>query len=131
MAEELSQIEYWLKSAEHDLDAAEGLLNIKQFDWCLFLGHLVLEKTFKAAYVKKCDDTPPRTHNLLFLAEKAGITLAEEQKIFLEQVNDFNTESRYPDEKLSFYRLCTESFTREKFDKIKEFYVWLRREMRL
>jgi HEPN domain-containing protein len=127
----MSQVDYWLTSAEHDLDTAQGLWQIKKFDWCLFLGHLVLEKTFKAMCAKKHDETPPRTHNLLLLAEKSGIALDNNQKLFLEKVNDFNMESRYPDEKLSFYKLCTEAFTREYFDKIKEFYSWLRQEMKL
>ncbi len=41
------QIKYWLKSAEHDLSAAETLYENQRFAWCLFLGHLVVEKTLK------------------------------------------------------------------------------------
>ncbi|MBW1738486.1 MAG: HEPN domain-containing protein [Deltaproteobacteria bacterium] len=37
-------IKYWLNSADHDLETAESLLAAEKFDWCLFLGHLVLEK---------------------------------------------------------------------------------------
>ena len=130
MSDIISQTEYWLKSAEHDFDAAKGLLKIKKYDWCLFLGHMVLEKTLKAIYAQKHSDLPPRTHNLLLLAEKAGIVLTNEQKIFLELVNGFNIESRYPDQKLSFYKLCTGDFTKKNFTKIKEYYTWLRKEMK-
>jgi len=84
MSDKISQVEYWLKSAEHDLDAAEGLFRIGKFDWCLFLGHLVLEKVLKAAYARNHSDLPPRTHNLLLLAEKAGLKLSDEQKVFFE-----------------------------------------------
>jgi HEPN domain-containing protein len=130
MSDKISQTEYWLKSAEHDLDAAKGLLKIKKYDWCLFLGHLVLEKALKAIYAQKHSDIPPRTHNLLLLAEKADIVLTNEQKIFLEQVNGFNIESRYPDQKLSFYKLCTKTFTKRNFTRIKEYYLWLLKEMK-
>ena len=34
-------IAYWLKSAEHDLNAAESLFQSGKYDWCLFIGHLV------------------------------------------------------------------------------------------
>ena len=44
-------IEYWLKSAAHDLKAAETLFEHQRYDWCLFLGHLVIEKILKAFYV--------------------------------------------------------------------------------
>jgi HEPN domain-containing protein len=118
------------KSAEHDLDAAEGLYKIEKYDWCLFLGHLVLEKILKALYAHDHSDLPPRTHNLLFLAEKAGIKLTEEQKIFFEKVNDFNFKCRYPDEKFSFYKLCTKPFTTENFIEIKEYYQWLRKKLK-
>jgi HEPN domain-containing protein len=128
MNDKLTQFEYWLKSAKHDLEAAQGLFRIKKYDWCLFLGHLVLEKALKAIYAQNHSEMPPRTHNLLMLAEKAGIKLDDEQKMFLEQVNDFNIESRYPDEKLSFYKLCTKAFTAENFTKIKKYYKWLLKE---
>ena len=44
-------IKYWLESAEHDLQTAETLFANGRYDWCLFLAHLVLEKTLKALFV--------------------------------------------------------------------------------
>jgi len=69
----------------------------KKFDWCLFIAHLVLEKTLKAYFVKQYNKLPPKIHNLVRLAEISGIELTEEQKLFLDEVNDFNFEIRYPD----------------------------------
>jgi len=40
-------LKYWLNSADHHLDTAESLLSAGKYDWCLFLGHLVLEKGLK------------------------------------------------------------------------------------
>ena len=37
-------IHYWLASAAHDLATAETLFQYKHYDWCLFLGHLTIEK---------------------------------------------------------------------------------------
>ncbi|WP_367354771.1 HEPN domain-containing protein [Atribacter sp.] len=45
----------------------------------MFIGHLVIEKLIKALYVKNINENPPRTHDLMRLAEKAGITTTEEQ----------------------------------------------------
>ena len=56
-------IKYWLDSADHDLDTAESLFSAGKYDWCLFLGHLVLEKVLKALYVKDNENRmPPKTH---------------------------------------------------------------------
>ena len=120
-------IQFWLDGASHDLDAAESLFAAGKYDWCLFLGHLVLEKTLKAILVRKeSEKIPPKTHNLVKLAEKSSLELTDNQKIFLDEVNDFNIEIRYPDYKKAFYLHCTREYTTEYFNKIKEFYQWLR-----
>lgn len=124
------QVGYWKKSAEHDLKTAESLIKEKKFDWALFLGHLVLEKILKAIYVKKKEIFPPKTHNLLLLTKETGIQISEEDSDFFEEVNTFNISTRYPDEQLKFYKLCTKKFTTEKFKKIKEKYKWLKKQVR-
>jgi len=123
-------IRYWITVAEHDLQTAESMFGTKHYDWCLFLGHLVLEKILKAHYVEKEEKTPPKSHNLVYLAELVKINLSNEQIDFLEKVNDYNLEGRYPDYKYSFYELCTEDYTKENFSKIKELYYWIREQLK-
>lgn len=55
----------------------------------------------------------------------ANLELTEGQKVFLDEVNDFNLAIRYPDYKFEFYKKCTEDFTKQYFKGIKEFYKWL------
>jgi len=119
------QIVYWTESANHDLDAAETLFNTGKYDWCLFIAHLVLEKTMKAIYVQNTDLFPPRTHDLVRLASLSGIETDDETLEFLDAVNTFNISARYPDEKMQFYKLCTYEFTAENFRRIKEIQKWL------
>jgi HEPN domain-containing protein len=128
--EQKKHIEYWLDSADHDLDVAETLFQNGKYDWCLFVGHLVIEKTLKAFYVRDNQQSPPKIHNLPRLAAKTMLPLSEEQKTFLADINDFNLEARYPDQKLQFYTLCTKEFASENFSKIKEFYQWLLSQMK-
>lgn len=113
-------VRYWIDSAEHDLEVAESLFENEKYDWCLFIAHLVLEKTLKSCYIKCKDDFPPRTHDLVKLADAAGVELDEETLEFLDSVNTFNISARYPDEKFRFYTLCTRDFTAENFTRIKE-----------
>jgi len=123
-------IDYWLTSASHDLDAAETLFQNQKYDWCLFIGHLVVEKTLKAFYVRDCGEVPPRIHNLVRLAENSKLSLSDEQLTFLADINDFNIETRYPDYKFIFYKTCTREFAQEQFSKIKEMYRWLLSQMK-
>jgi len=118
-------IEYWLNSASHDLEAAETLFQNAKYDWSLFIGHLVIEKVLKAFYVKDNNEHPPKIHNLLRLSEKTTLLLSEGQKQLLGDINRFNIEARYPEQKYSFYKLCIKEFTEEYLTKIKELYQWL------
>jgi HEPN domain-containing protein len=123
-------IEYWLTSAAHDLEAAETLFQNQKYDWCLFIGHLVIEKALKAFYVRNTEEIPPKIHNLLKLAESTTLPFSDEQKQLMGEINCFNIEARYPDNKHEFYKLCTKEFTDEYFIRIKEIYQWLLLQMK-
>jgi len=120
------QIEYWIRSADNDLAVADHLFQSSDYSWCLFVGHLVLEKILKALYVKSNKKIPPRTHNLLTLSKSIDLDLAPEQEEFLSRVNDFNIEARYPDFEMQFAELCTKEFTLENLSRIKDLYRWLK-----
>ena len=76
-------INYWLESAQHDLETAESLFNSAKYDWSLFVAHLVLEKTIKSIFVKNNQNKiPPKIHNLVRLSELSLLDLNEEQRIF-------------------------------------------------
>ena len=123
-------VRYWLESAAHDLDAAESLFQSKKYDWCLFLGHLVLEKVLKALYVNANNNKmPPRIHNLSRLADLSALALTEEQRLFLDKINDFNLDVRYPDYQQEFYKQCTRESTEPYFTKIKEYYEWFKSQI--
>jgi HEPN domain-containing protein len=120
-------ITYWMKGAEDDFTAAESLFVAAKYNWCLFIAHLVLEKMLKAVFVLKNDNAvPPKTHNLVKLAEKSSLELTEEQKIFFDEVNSFNLEARYPDYKNEFYKKCDREFAETYLNKIKEHCNWLK-----
>ena len=120
-------IRYWLDSAEHDWETAENLFTAKKYDWSLFIGHLVLEKILKAVFVQENNNKlPPKTHNLLRLAEQSRIELSEEQEMLLDRVSEFNIETRYPQYKNEFYKKCTSELAEEYFGKIKEMATWLK-----
>ena len=119
-------VNYWRQSAHHDLESAEIIFDSGRYDWCLFVGHLALEKILKAIFVDRNDNKmPPTIHNLVRLAELSKVEIDDEQKFLLDKINDFNIQTRYPDYKLEFYKRCDAEYTNEYLGKIKEFYTWL------
>ncbi len=124
-------IKHWLDSAENDLRAAINLMESENYDWALFLGHLILEKALKAKYTENTNEmVPPKTHNLIRLKELCGITLSKDYERFLVEANKFHIEARYPNFKQEFYKICTKDYANKKFNKIKEIYQWIKSQMR-
>jgi HEPN domain-containing protein len=79
-------INYWVETANRDYNTMLNLFKSKDYNWSLFMGHLVIEKLLKAIYVKNIDNNPPRIHDLLRLSEKAQIYTTEVQKDELDLV---------------------------------------------
>ena len=79
----------------------------------------------KAIYIQNNDNNvPPKIHDLVKIAKLAKIILTEEQAIFLSKVNDFHLETRYPDYRSRFYKICTKEFANDNLIEIKEFFQW-------
>lgn len=123
-------IRYWIESADSDLEVAETLLIAGKNLWCLFICHLVIEKALKAHFVFQFDDTPPKINNLINLATKVGLNLNYEQKILLDNLNLFQISARYPEFKEKLNQTCTQEFTNEIFQKVKEIFEWLKFQLK-
>jgi HEPN domain-containing protein len=119
-------INFWTKSSDNDYETMVYLYKGKNYPWALFVGHIVIEKLLKSYYVKNIDANTPYIHDLLRIAEKAKLSLSEEQKNFLDTLTSFNIKARYDDYKMKFYSLCTKKFAAEYIAKIKKFRLWIK-----
>ena len=118
---------YWIESADEDYNVMIDLKEKNRNTYCLFFGQMVIEKLLKALYAKNNKGAPyaPKTHDLLYLSEKLNIELTEEQEITLNEITTFNLSTRYDDYKKAFYNKCTDEYTEEQINKIKEVKAWL------
>ena len=124
------QIKYWVATAEHDMPAAEHLFTNGQYVWCLYIGHLILEKILKAVYVRDNKTTPPKIYDLVKLAKATKLELTKEQMEFLNIATDFNLETRYPDVKMALYKTYDKKFTEENFPRLKGLYQWIKSQLK-
>ncbi len=90
------QIDYWRNGAEEDVAAADSLLEKKHPRHALFFAHLAVEKMLKAHVVKVTNRVPPRIHDLVRLAEIAGVGLSSERRDTLGRLRQYCLEGRYP-----------------------------------
>ncbi len=122
-------VQFWLDSAEQNYTTMQHLITSHDYSWSLFMGHLVLEKTLKAIYVKRLLSHPIFTHDLLRLYDKIGLQLDEEHKEWLDEITTFNINARYDNYKHDFNRLCTKEFTEKWIDRIIELKQWLKKQL--
>jgi HEPN domain-containing protein len=119
-------IAHWIESSERDFKTMTDLFVTKNNNWALFMGHLVIEKLLKALYVKNINEFPPLIHDLRRICEKSGVKLDRDKQILLDSISRFNINARYDDYKQSFYKLCTDSFTAEWIEKIRNCRLWIK-----
>lgn len=119
---------YWIESSDEDYNVMNVLYQSKKNSYCLFFGHLVIEKLLKALYAKENKSAPhaPRSHDLLHLAGKINLKLTERQEDLLDTITGFNMSARYDDYKKEFYRKCTDEYTQEQIRNIQEVRLWLK-----
>ncbi|MBI5323856.1 MAG: HEPN domain-containing protein [Ignavibacteriae bacterium] len=117
---------HWIESSDKNFITMEHLFEANDYDWSLFMGHLVIEKLLKACFIIRKKQYPPLIHNLLRLAELSEIEMNEEQIEFFSTVTTFNLNARYDDYKENFYKLCTKEFTVTWLNKIKEYRQWIK-----
>ena len=114
-------VEAWLNSSSDDWETAETLMVSKKYNQALFFVQLALEKLIKALHIKKNDDSPLFVHNLVLLAQKAGLGLNEGELADVKEISGFNVSARYDTYKREFYHKATEEFAKEWLVKGREF----------
>ena len=90
--------EQWADRARYDLDTARAMLDSERHLYVLFCFQQAVEKMIKAVIAERSGECPPRLHNLLRLAEQAGVALDQSQTVLMEDLSRFYTQSRYPEE---------------------------------
>lgn len=121
---------YWINSANNDYETMEILYKNHKNTWCLFVGHLVIEKLLKGLYAKNNSENPvaPKIHNLILLSQKANLDVPEDIKKKIQIINTFNIGARYDDYKKTFAEKCTNAYTTEQVKNIEEVQKWLKEQ---
>ncbi len=120
------QILYWRESSDYDFTMAEEIFNKSgQNLGALFFLHLSIEKALKAVIVAKSADYAPLSHNLLSLVFKCGLKPNRDQEILLATINEFNLETRYPDDRNAILSKASKSYTQTMLDQGKEVRSWI------
>ena len=126
----LNLMNYWFESSDNDYQTMKILYKNKQNTWCLFIGHLVIEKILKGLYARNNKENPiaPKIHNLILLSQKANITVPIDIREKIQVINTFNISARYDDYKKNFTKKCTDDYTAQQVKNIQEVRQWLKKQ---
>lgn len=122
----VKQVQNWLDIVQDDMDMAQISFSKRKYSYVAFFCQQAVEKAFKACIQAK-GEFPPKIHNLLVLAEKAGLSdsFDAEGKKFLATLTEFAIEARYPDQKAEVSARCTKVMVEGLLKKAKEMTAWL------
>ena len=74
-------------------------------------------------------NTPPKIHNLVKILDEAKISYSGEQMDFMNIMNGFQLEGRYPDYLDKMYKLYKKKNTGEILEQVKTFSLWLQQQL--
>ena len=122
---------YWIEIAEYDTGTAKAMLTSKRYLYVGFMCHQAVEKTIKAFYCSKKDETPPFSHNLKNLAERCDLLplFSDEQLDFIEELLPMNIEARYPTHKEKLFKYLTPQKCEEIITKTESLCQWIREQL--
>ena len=121
----------WLAQVDYDITTAEQMLHAGRYICVIFMSHMALEKALKALVTEETQKLPPRTHNLIDLAQRAHVVLSQEQQDFLGKINNTSVVVRYPDDLAEMVSHYPEVIARDYLERTKELITWLRQDQRL
>lgn len=88
----------WLKQSDYDFNTAKDMFKAGRYIYTVYMCHLAVEKALKSLVTIATEKAPPRTHNLILLANLASTNLNKEQIQFIAEINTASITTRYPEE---------------------------------
>jgi HEPN domain-containing protein len=125
------KVQHWIHLSDEDLKTAIVLLNGGRYLYVGFMCQMTIEKIFKAYYTKLKEDTPPFTHDLLYLAAKGNFDalLSEAHQDFIAEVNPLNIEARYPEYKSEIAKTLTLAKCTTLLEQTKTLQQWIKEKI--
>lgn len=107
------------------------MLKSKRYLYVGFMCNQVIEKMFKAYYVKAKKEQPPYTHKLRRLAEDSNLykSMSEDQKDFLDIVAPLNIEARYPERKKELFEALSDDICKNIIKETEELVLWIKKQL--
>lgn len=119
----------WLEQSDYDMNTAEYMFKGGRYFYAVFMCHLSIEKALKGLYYEKLKEVPPRTHNLISLANELEIKLPEEEGKFVVKINSASIVTRYPEDLEELKKQYTKDIVKDMLEKAKKVIKWIKSQL--
>jgi len=119
----------WVTISEYDLGTAEDMLAVGRYVYVLFACQQALEKMLKALITQCSGEMPPRIHDLIELAVRAGLEIDDEQERLFRALNLYYIETRYSSKLIEPEGQVNEELAGEVLEKTREVWQCLRAKL--
>ena len=125
-------VDYWIAKSKDDLKAARVLFDSKLYLHSGFMCQQCIEKALKAYYIHTKDERHPRQHNVVVLAEIAGLfdSLDDSKKQTLSKLVPLYIETRYEDEKNAIAQRLNKSYCKNLLSETEVLLEWIIQSMK-
>lgn len=125
-------VKYWLDISEYDLETAEAMLEKARFLYVGFMCHQAIEKIVKAYYQQELNQLPPKTHNIILLAQESNLydNFSDAQKAFIEVLQPLNIEARYPDYRDRLLLSLNQDKCKNIVQNTRELHQWIKEKLK-
>ncbi|MGB5158898.1 HEPN domain-containing protein [Desulfobacterium sp. N47] len=120
-----SAYDRWSEQAHYDLKTAQAMMESGRYLYVLFCCQQSVEKMLKALIAQRTQEFPPRLHNLIRLADAAGIKLEEDMADFLRELSAYYIQTRYPEEIADLSSQVKDRAAQEILTKTEGVILWL------
>jgi len=125
----LEKYEYWLDTAQYDLETANAMLTNGRWLYVVFMCQQALEKLAKGLYVLYIDDNIPRIHSIRQIIrafeDKLPEAVTEKRYRLFDYLTAFYIEGRYTDYKTKLSAKLNEQEAKAMLAQAKEVFSWL------
>jgi len=105
------------------------MLETGRYLYVVFMCHLALEKMLKAHVVEVTQAMPAKSHDLIYLVKKSGLTLPESHLEFLGKINNASIPTRYPEGLQQALAEYPKSVARDYLQQTQEVIGWLQQNL--
>ena len=120
----------WIEDADYDLESAKAMLDSGRLFFVIFMCHLTVEKLLKAAIVEREGVDPPRVHNLIALAARAGVQIPTTHHAIVNELDTMSVVTRYPDGRRAIGKTLTGERAKATYERTVGFSEWLRQDLK-